>query len=308
MAANTERPAAGMSPGASPHVHPRHHVGNPAHSVAEAGDDLLLALAAVGDECTDVGLRIVDARPVGRPVAGVVAIKQPREAPQVVAHVAVRRGDDTGRPPHDVVAGEEDPVFAQGEADVVRGVARGVHALEGPAVPFYDVAVAHLDLGDELHVAALLDLHPAAAGSVRAIAVDCARPDHRLERPGGGRMVVVGMGDENVTHLLAVHCRSERFHMSRDVGPRIDDRDPAPADDVGAGAVQGEGARIARHDPPHGNRARWRDEVDPAVLELELAPERYFDGHFPSLLSVMARSPSTSRRAPTAIVSRSTAA
>ena len=99
--------------------------------------------------------------------------------------------------------GEEEAVFAEREADVVRGMAGGVHALEGPPVALDAVAVAHLDLGHELHVAALLHLHPAPPRAVWSVAVDGARPHPRLERPGGRRVVIVGVGDEDVAHLLA---------------------------------------------------------------------------------------------------------
>ena len=78
----------------------------------------------------------------------------------------------------------------------------GVHALEGPAVARDDVAAPHLDLGDELHVSPLLRLHPVLPRAVRAVAVDGARPHLRLERAGGRRVVVVGVGDEDVAHLL----------------------------------------------------------------------------------------------------------
>ena len=201
---------------------------------------------------------------------------------------------------------EEDPVFAKREADVVRGVAGRVHALERPPVTLDEVAVPDLDLGDELHVASLL--HAAPPRAVRTVAVDGARPDPRLERPGSGRVVVVGVGDEDVAHLLARDRGGEGLHVIGERRPGVDDRDPAPADDVGAGPVQGEGARIAGDHPPHRDRTRRGDEVDPAVLELQRPPEGDLHAHFPVLLSVMALSPSASRLAPDAIVSRSTAA
>ena len=193
--------------------------------------------------------------------------------------------------------------------DVWPGVC--THSKDHP-LPLDEVAVSHLDLGHELHVAALLHLHSVLPRAVRTVAVDGARPHLRLERPGGGRVVVVGMGDEDVAHLLAGDGGGEGLYVVGKVRPRVDDRDPAAPDDVGAGPVEGEGARVARDDPPHGHRPRGGDEVDSAVLELELAPKGDLHRHFPVLLpvlrSVMARRPSTSRPAPTAIVSRSTAA
>ena len=50
----------------------------------------------------------------------------------------------------------------------------------------------------------------------------------------------MGMGDENGLDLLAVHGGEQRREMRVVVRAGIDDRDRAFADDIGAGAIEGE--------------------------------------------------------------------
>ncbi len=56
---------------------------------------------------------------------------EPVERVQVVGHVAVGRVDHGGAAVEDVVAAEQQAVFAQEQAQVVGGVAGGVHHLQG---------------------------------------------------------------------------------------------------------------------------------------------------------------------------------
>ncbi len=51
----------------------------------------------------------------------------------------------------------------------------------------------------------------------------------------------MSVGDEDRLDLLACDRRQDRCEMQRVGGARIDDGDRALADDVGAGAVEGEG-------------------------------------------------------------------
>ena len=62
----------------------------------------------------------------------------------------------------------------------------------------------------------------------------------------------------------------DRVDVRRDVGTRVDDRDIAASDDVGAGAEIGELARVLGDDAPD----QRRDLIDPPVLDLEIADER----------------------------------
>jgi hypothetical protein len=64
-------------------------------------------------------------------------------------------------------------------------------------------------------------------------------------------VVAVGVGDQDVRHRLAAHGAEERSHVRRVVGSGIDDGDPAAADDVAAGAREGDRPGIVGDDPAH---------------------------------------------------------
>ena len=64
-------------------------------------------------------------------------------------------------------------------------------------------------------------------------------------------MVAVGMGDEDVRHGLAAHGIEQRRDVRLVERPRIDDRDPAAAEDVGHRALVGERAGIVAQDAAH---------------------------------------------------------
>src|SRR5690349_14597770 len=70
-----------------------------------------------------------------------------------------------------------------------------------------------------------------------------------LERLSGRRMVGMGVGDENVRDRLAIQRPFQRLEMLGQEGARIDDGDLAATDNVDAGALEGEGTRIARQHP-----------------------------------------------------------
>ena len=88
-------------------------------------------------------------------------------------------------------------------------------------------------------------------------------------------MVAVGVGDEDVRHLLAGEVHQQRLDMLGEVGAGVDDRDLALADHIGAGAAKGERAGIARDDPADAGGHR----LQLAVIVGEVAAERDVDGH-----------------------------
>ena len=67
----------------------------------------------------------------------------------------------------------------------------------------------------------------------------------------------------------------QRAHMRRVSGPRVDHGHLAFADDVGAGAVQSEGARVARDESAHAGDHGLQN----AVLEVQIAAECRRVGH-----------------------------
>ena len=88
-----------------------------------------------------------------------------------------------------------------------------------------------------------------------------------LERRG--HVIDVGVGDEDVRHRLAAHGLEHGLDMILLIGARIDDRHLAVTDDVGAGALEGEGAGIAGDDAADQRRHFHRR----AVVELEVLDE-----------------------------------
>ena len=73
----------------------------------------------------------------------------------------------------------------------------------------------------------------------------------------------MGMGDENGLDPLALDRREDRGEVGVVAGARIDHGDFALADDIGAGAVEGEGRGVRRDEAAHergkaGQRARRR--------------------------------------------------
>ena len=74
---------------------------------------------------------------------------------------------------------------------------------------------------------------------------------------------------------LAAHGIEQRLRMAGVVGPGIDDRDLAAADDVADRAREGERAGIVAHDPSH----QRRHLVDHAGSEIKALVERDVVGH-----------------------------
>src|SRR5690349_6559963 len=97
-------------------------------------------------------------------------------------------------------------------------------------------------------------------------------------------MIAVAMGDEDVRDALARECAFQRRDMLAEIGSGIDHRDVLAADDVDAGALEGEGSRIVGDDAAD----QGRDGDKLAIVRLEFLDEG--DGYQLSLsLSVGAR-------------------
>ncbi len=170
----------------------------------------------------------------------------------------------------------------QREAEMIGGMARRLDRADMPAAAIApaldDVAVAQLHIGHEVAIAAFLGLaadaflRPARAMRAEAIGLGAGRS---LDRGRGGRVVVMRVGDEDVGDGLAVERLQQRVDMVLLLRAGIDHRDLAVADDVGAGALEGERAGIARDDAAD----QRRQPLGPPVFEGEVAAERDFTGH-----------------------------
>src|SRR4030095_14961925 len=91
-----------------------------------------------------------------------------------------------------------------------------------------------------------------------------------FEHRRGGRMVAGGGGDEQVGDPFARYRPDERVCVRGVAGPRVDDRDVAVADDVGAGSLERELARVV------GDHATdpGRDAITAPVFDVDVVDVR----------------------------------
>src|SRR6266852_1623032 len=103
--------------------------------------------------------------------------------------------------------------------------------------------------------------------------------------PSGGAMTLVdqpitwspakSVRDQDVRDRLAAQCAEQRLDMPGNLRPRVDDRDLAMSDDVGARALEGEGAGVARDDAADERRHRRCD----AVVDIDVTAKGNLGGH-----------------------------
>ena len=202
-------------------------------------------------------------------VDGLRARGEPVQRGHVVAHGAVRRRHDRGRPSHHVIAGKQHVGAAQRVRHVVRRVAGGGDRLQRPAVALDDLAMGDPPVRHEFGIAAGIEALGFAdvqrpRRPVRPLAIG-DRPGRRLDLGRRRRMVAMGVGDDDVGHRLAAHRVEQRIDVLLVEGTGIDDGDLAAPDDVAQRPLEGERARIVDQDAPHAGR----DLLDHAGGEVE---------------------------------------
>ena len=163
-----------------------------------------------------------------------------------------------------MIAGEQDVLLGESEGEMVGAMAGRRHGLQGPGRAGHGVAVAEPDGGMEAMVGAgveKIDLaeaeRPGAAMRAGAIGRGAGGGG---ERRGGRRMVHMSVADEDRLDALVGDGRKEARDMAVIVRAGIDDRDAAIADDIAAGAGEGERPGIRRHQAPQPGR----DDLDDA--------------------------------------------
>ena len=113
------------------------------------------------------------------------------------------------------------PVPSSAKQRWLRAVAGRVQGGEAPAVALDRLAVGEADVGAEAVVAALAAF--AGRGQVRAEA-ERRRAGRGGERRGAGRVVAVGVGDEDAAHPFAARRGEDRGEMRRVRRPRVEHR------------------------------------------------------------------------------------
>src|SRR5262245_4762850 len=165
---------------------------------------------------------------------------------------------------------------------MVGGMSGRRHRLQSKAVAGEHLAVRDVDVGPERRIYAGLERFeaPDLVGMKRT----CGPvwpfgyrrgPGCRLDGDGGGRMVAMRMGDEDVRHRLAAHRIKQRSDVLRVIGAGIDDGHAPTPDDVAHGALEGEGARIVAEQPADAGR----NLLDLARRQVEGAIEGYVVDH-----------------------------
>jgi hypothetical protein len=165
-----------------------------------------------------------------------------------------------------MIAAEQRLLLLEPERQMVRGVPRREDGGQGEARRGHGGAVGKDDVGSEVEVARGIEQRAAgAAGPGRPAAamgpVSGGRgAGQRLQAGGQGRMVAMGVGDQDARHGLAGEGVNQCCPMRGVVGAGIDDGDLAGADDIGVGAGEGERSRIAADQAAD----QRRQPVDPA--------------------------------------------
>ena len=172
-----------------------------------------------------------------RPQAG-PDVRQPFERGEVRRHVAVGWADDHRRPLHDVVTGEQGPLLVEQEAQVVRGVARGVQGRE--------VELGGLD--DRLVTERAVE--PDLALALAAVERQDLGPGPLLEAHGAGRVVLVGVRQQDPADAVAAAAR-DRVEVLGIARAGVDHCDLVDAHEVRVGPRTRHDPRVAGDDPPH---------------------------------------------------------
>ena len=175
-----------------------------------------------------------------------------------------------------MIAGKQHIFLPQMIAGMVRGMARRINRLQGPALGIQDIGIVGQGVGHVIRIGLFVRDGAVRGLAYAAMAVRAAAPDMgirlRLQRRRARGMVAMGMGDDDVADAFAIQRRYQGLEMFVDLRSRVDHRYLALADDEGAGAVDGEIAGIAGDDAAH----QRRHLVDHAVFEGEVAHEGDF--------------------------------
>ncbi len=103
-------------------------------ALAEPVQDRSFAALAVADQKLHVARSVAHRHAMAGEVERLAAARQLVQRRHVVAHGAVGRRHDRGRPAHDMIAGEQQIGFLESERHVIGGMARRRHRFERPAV------------------------------------------------------------------------------------------------------------------------------------------------------------------------------
>ena len=202
-------------------AHQGRDVGRP---LGQPVQDRRLAALAVADIGLHEARRVADDVAMARQIDALVAAGELVERRHVVAHRPVGRRDDRGRPAHHVVAGKHQVLLAQRKRHVVGGVAGRRDGFEREAVAAHHLAVGERLVGAEIGVVAGVEARRLAdmqrpRRPVRSLAIGPGA-GQRLDARRAGRVVAVGMRDDDMGDGLVAHRVEQRLDVARVVRAR----------------------------------------------------------------------------------------
>ena len=231
-------------------IHFGDHVRDCDQAFVDRPQNLALALLAMAHQAARIAPRLLHRLAMRRIVERFFPIDELGEAFHIGLHVAVRRGDDGGRPAHDMIAGEDRVRLMQRKAEMIGGMTRRGNGFERPAVLRDDFAIAEYAVRRVAAVKSGIGARATIFNREKG-AADNFRAGCFFERGGSRAVIAMGMGADDVADRFALGRSEDRFDMARVFGARIDDRDIAVTDNIGLGASIGEGRRIGRKDAAH---------------------------------------------------------
>ena len=161
------------------------------------------------DQETHVAWAVMDFRSVAREIQILIPRRQHFQRGHVVDHRPVRRRHDRRRPTHHVIAHKKHLSILPRESQMIGGMARRRHGLQRPPGSLDGLAIAHRNVGPEVAVGAgfrgdFFALIARPRRTMRALGID-GGAGGRLDPRGVGRVVAMGVRDQNMRYGFAAH-------------------------------------------------------------------------------------------------------
>lgn len=237
----------------------------------EGVEDLLLALAPMGEVLAELGRAVVDDRTMGGVDAGRPLLEQALEGRHVVAEIARLGGDDRRADAEHVVAAEERALLLEQEAEVVGRVSGRVDRAERCALGPHDPAVGERlerALGQVVGIRDGDRADAAVRSGERMLAGPGHLEDGDLAEPladliHAADVVGMGVGEDDALDALDAEAGEGVFEdgpVPGEAGSRVEQQARgARAHEIGIRAGAREEARILTEG--HGDALREHGEV-----------------------------------------------
>lgn len=203
--------------------------------------DLSFALDSMVDKLHQPAMRIGDWRSMGGVENAIVPPHELIQTCEILAHMAVRWRDHTGRPTHHMIAAKKSPLFIKTVADMIGGMARRGYARDGEAIPDNLETVLDVNVWDKTIVTGFIRHSWGGIVFCRDSQSISLGPAERLQPSDSRRMIPVGVGYQNMAEPAPIQRMFQCLKMQSHIWPRINDGDMgACANDINAGPLERE--------------------------------------------------------------------